>query len=288
MNGKRAFLLALLFFIFALSTGCDRKQPPPAPSQLARVVSTQAYDKYFGPAPASIKGTCFAFVIYFPSAKEPSKLVPFPFLTFDEASLKKVAMARLLDGMDIGSYRGEFLQPFPSGTRVATSENQGTVTVTLSREFGRVVQDKSAEPAVRAIALTLRQFSGVSTIRILVEGSNVPLDYQADESAIIAPGPPRLLSVTAMQENGAKDVEEVDAFFDRPVDIKLLQMSGKDGKPFAGETYLSAFDMAAVLKPVEPSRFTEGMPVRVLWQVADKLGRTAEGESELLLEIKRH
>ncbi len=285
---NKPLLLLTLILSFIMISGCDRKETSTPTSQPAKVVSTPAYEHYFGPAPVSGKGTCFAFVIFFPSAKEPGKVVPFPFFTFDQTSLKKVAVARLLSGMEIGSYKGEFLQLFPAGTKAATSENQGTVTVTLSKEFSRIVQEKSAEPAARAIAMTLRQFNGVSAIRIVVEGSSAPLDYKADEGFIAAPGPPRLISVTAMRDKGAKDVEEVDAFFDRPVAVKLLQMSGKDGQPFTGDTYQSMFDMAAVLKPGDPSRFKEGMPVRVRWQVVDKMGRTAEGDNELPLEIKEH
>ena len=61
--------------------------------------ATAAYEKYFGAAPSVDKGTAYAFVIYFPSSKEPGKVVPFPFFTFDEGSIKKVAVERLLGGL---------------------------------------------------------------------------------------------------------------------------------------------------------------------------------------------
>ncbi|MBI2353890.1 MAG: GerMN domain-containing protein [Deltaproteobacteria bacterium] len=284
---KRAlFLLTLL--IFALTAGCKQKQPP-SPPQPVKIVATPAYEKYFGPAPVTDKGSCFAFVIFFPSAKEPGKVVPFPFFTFDEASLRKVAVERLLSGMEIGSYKGEFLQPFPKGTRIASiAESQGMVTLTLSKEFDPAVKDKGADYAARAIILTLRQFKGVSGVRIQMEGVEKPLDVQADEGVILQPAPPRLLSVIAMRDKGKSDVEEVDAFFDRPVDVKEFRMTDKDGNPFAGETYHSVFDMAAVLKPKDAARFKAGMPVKVRWKVADRLGREAEGDNVWLLEVKEH
>ena len=67
-----------------------------------------------------------------------------------------------------------------------------------------------------------------------------------------------------------------------------LQLLSKDGQQFAGELYHSVFDMAAVLKPKDPSQFKERMPIKVRWKVADKLGRQAEGDSVWLLEVKQH
>src|SRR6266567_3345843 len=156
-------LFALLPLIFQIAA-C-RKKEAPAPAQPVRVSATKAYEHYFGPAPTSDKGTCYAFVIYFPSAREPGKVIPFPFFTFDEGSIKKVAIERLMSGMDIGSYQGEFI-PFSSGIRlIAINENQGTVTVNLSK-----APDTSNEAATaRALALTLRQFKGVKDIRLQVE-----------------------------------------------------------------------------------------------------------------------
>ena len=253
-----------------------------------KVSVTGAYEKHFGAAPPVDKGTAYAFVIYFPSRVSPGKVVPFPFFTFDEASLKKVAIDRLLSGMDISSYQGEFLT-VPSGIRIVSlNETQGTVTLTLSKEFTQAVEHRTADNFIRAIALTLRQFNGVSAVRFQAEGSAAVSDVQADQGAILEAGPPRLLSVTAMRDKGAKDVEDVNAFFDRPVEIKELKLLSTDGQSYAGELFHSVFDMAAVLKPKDPSQFKKNMPVKVCWKVIDKLSRQAEGDSIWLLDVKEH
>ncbi|OGU00780.1 MAG: sporulation protein [Geobacteraceae bacterium GWC2_48_7] len=252
-----------------------------------KVISTAAYEKYFGAAPSVDKGMAYAFVIYFPSSKSPGKVVPFPFFTFEEESLKKVAIQRLLGGMDTGSYQGEFT-PFPSGTRlISINDDKGMVTINFSKEL-----DKSPEAGMsHALALTLHQFKEVNEIRILVEGKETTLNALAknvDHGAVQQLSPPRLLSVTAMRDKGAKDIEEMNVFFDRPVDVKELKLLSKDGQQFAGDLYHSVFDMAAVLKPKDPSQFRERMPITVRWKIIDKLGRQAEGENVWLLEIKEH
>jgi len=280
-------LASFLILIFAGLIGCNKKETISPSSQPGRVVTTPAYEKYFGGAPSVDKGTAYAFVIYFPLSKEPGKVVPFPFFTFDEGSIKKVAVERLLVGMDIGSYQAEFI-PFPGGIRLITiNDDNGMVTANFSKEF-----DKSSEAATaRAIALTLFQFKGVKDIRFQVDGKEVPLNdlgKTADDSAVQPPSSPRLLSVTAMKDKGAKDIEEVNAFFDRPVEVKELKLLSRDGQQFAGDLYHSVFDMAAVLKPKDPSEFKERMPIRVLWKVVDKRGRQSEGDNVWLLEVKEH
>lgn len=284
------------------------KEHKPAPGQQARVSATAAYEKFFGPAPTTDKGSCYAFVIYFPSAKAPGKVVPFPFFTFDQGSMKKVAAERLLGGMEVGSYRGEFLQPFAAGTRIlGIGEQNGVVTVNFGREILASKAEARVEKAMLdALVLTLSQFSGVREVRLQVEGKERGVVDGRDvgtflghgglerqplkpaESAVLPPAPPRLLSVTAMKDKGAKEVEEVNAFFDRPVEIRELRMTGGDGKLLEGEVYHSVFDMAAVLKPKEPSRYKAGMPVKVHWNVVDKVGRTAEGAGEFSLEVREH
>lgn len=278
--------LLLLVLAVALLAGCDKNEPSESSSQPGQVVATPAYQKYFGAAPSVDKGTAYAFVIYFPSSKDPGKVVPFPFFTFDQQSMQKVAIERLLSGMDVGSYRGEFT-PFPAGSRlIAITDDKGTVTANFSKEFG-----SAAAPVATAVATTLRQFIGAKALRLQVDGNDSALSSvakNADDTAVQEPSPPRLLSVTAMRDKGASDVEEVNAFFDRPVEVKELTLHSEDGKPFQGEIYHSVFDMAAVLKPKEPSQFKAGLPIKVRWKLVDKLGRQAEGDSVWPLEIKEH
>ncbi len=270
------------FLIYAISFH-NKEIPVEAPG---KVIATSAYEKYFGAAPTVNKGTAYAFVIYFPSKTTPGKVVPFPFFTFDEGSLKKVAVERLLGGMDIGSYQGEFI-PFPSGIRLlALNDALGTVTVNLSMGLDTTVGTALAH----ALDLTLRQFKGATDIRLQVEGKQQPLSAvsgQAD-GVVQQPSAPRLLSVNGMREKGATNIDEVNAFFDRPVDIKELKLFSEDGHAFAGDMYHSVFDMAAVFRPKEPSQFKERTPVKVRWKVVDKLGRQAGGNSVWLLDVKEH
>lgn len=279
--------------VFIALAACNRRQEVP-PAAQTRVSATKAFEKYFGPAPTTDKGTCFAFAIFFSSTKEPGKVIPFPFFTFDEATLKRVAVQRLLTGMaDIKSYQGEILQPFPPGTRLLDlSDKAGVVTVNFSKEVSGIAPGSVLGTALaNAVALTLKQFDGVTTVKVLVEGKDSGFNkylQAADESAVQKLCPPRLLGVTAMRERGAAKVEEVDAFFDRPVDIKSLAIASADGTPYQGVIYQSVFDMAGVLKLKEPATFTPGMPIKVTWQVTDKLGSTAEGTSVVPLEVKEH
>ncbi len=277
----------MIFLLFPL-VSCKKKEAPQ--EKAGRVTATKAYQKYFGPAPSSGKGTCFAFVIYFPYGKEPGKVAPFPFFTFDEASMKKVAVERLIVGMNLPAYRNEILQPFADGAHLLElSQLEGLVQVNLSKDF--LVSGKHKAGMLNALVMTLTQFEGVKGVRLLSEGKDIEFakgTLLPDASSVLDPQPPRLLSVTAVKDKGAKDVEEVSAYFDRPVDIKVVRFADKDGNPFAGEVYQSVFDMAAVLKPKDLAQFKAGMPVKVRWKVVDKLGRMAEGESEFSLEVKEH
>lgn len=287
---RKILQVLLLVMAVTVMAACSKQQEPAAAKE-GRVSATRDYEKYFGPAPTADKGNCYAFVIYFPSAGEPGKVVPFPFFTFDEGSIKKVAVERLLGGMEIGSYQGE-IAPLPAGSRLLSmSDAQGVVTVSFSRELFAAGNTPAGTAMARALDLTLRQFKGVVQVRIQVEGQDSALNALANaahDGTVRQPSPPRLLSLTAMQEKGAREVGEVNAFFDRPVDIKELKLLTKDGRQFAGDLYHSVFDMAAVLKPKDPAQFKEKMPIEVRWKVVDKLGRQAEGDNVWLLEVKQH
>src|SRR6266567_341165 len=190
------------------------------------------------------------------------------------------------------SDKGEFLVLFPSGTHLlALDEAGGNVTVRFSREMGKAPSAPAGLKALSsALALTLGQFPGVKEVRMQIEGEKgeTVCVVLAESDAVLQPGSPRLLNVTAVKEKGEKDAEAVHAYFDRPVEIKELKIADANGKPFEGEVFHSVFDMAAVLKPKEPSLFKAGIPVKVRWKVADRLGRTAEGDEEFSLEVKEH
>ncbi|WP_224982287.1 GerMN domain-containing protein [Geomonas agri] len=287
----RTFRTVSLFLLLALFVGCTSRQEPPAEAK-GRVNATASFVKYFGPVPPVDKGTCYGFVIYFPSAKEVGKVLPFPFFTFDEASLKKVALGKLMAGMgDQKAYQGELVQPFPVGSRVLdVSQAAGTVTVNFSKEVNSI-KEQQQQAVVNAVVLTLSQFTGVTKVVIKVEGAESPLEklvVKADESAVLPLAPPRLLGVVGMKEKGAANVEEIDAFFDRPVDIKELTLSAADGGKIDGDVYQSVFDMAGVLKAKKPLPYQAGTQVKVHWKVTDKLGRSASGDVGVALEIREH
>lgn len=293
VNLVRLIRSAVLVLLLAFVAGCNSSKQPPAQGK-GRVSATDAFVKYFGPAPTADKGSCYAFVIYFPSAKEPGKVVPFPFFSFDEASLKKVALGKLIAGMgEMKSFQGELMQPFPSGSRVLdVSQSGDTVTVDFSKELAAAKLDPQAQRAlVNAVTLILRQFTGVARVAIKVEGAESPLDKltgSADASAVLPLAAPRLLGVTGMKEKGESNIEEIDAFFDRPVDIKELTLSSADGNKIEGDIYQSVFDMAGVLKAKTPKPLQAGTPIKVHWKVTDKLGRSASGDGEVPLEVKEH
>jgi germination protein M len=283
--------LVMLAFLSA-SIGCSRKEAP-APGKTARVSATQAFTTYFGPAPTTDKGICYAFVIYFPRAKEVGKITPFPFFSFDEASLKKIALERMLGGMDERSYAGEYLQLFPKGSRLlSVSEQAGTVSANFSKELGAIASDPTRSRTLfNAVTLTLQQFNGVSGVRIQSEGhelfpATAPLPVAA--AVVAQPSAPRLLSLIAMKQGPGAPVLEVDALFDRPVDIKEFQFLENDGTLLLGDVFHSMFDMAAVLKPKNPGKLAQGTKIRARYQVVDKMGRSAAGESSFALEVKQH
>jgi germination protein M len=288
------FPVTLLFaaLLSGSFTGCSSKQPPPAGKEV-RISATKAFETYFGPAPTTNKGTCFGFVIYFPAAKEPGKVVPFPFFSFDEASLKKVALQRLIGGMGEKGYAADFLQLFPAGTRLLSlNEQKGALSADFSKELRAVAADPGRARALfNAVALTAGQFGGVTSVRISSEGVDLFPAQQsppAEAGVVLQPGPPRLLKVVAMKETAAAPVTEIDALFDRPVDVEKCRFVSGDGSALQGDVFHSMFDMAAVLKPKEPGKLANTAQIKVSWQVTDKKGRSAAGEETVPLEVTVH
>jgi germination protein M len=290
---KIQVLLCSVFLIicFASLVGCS-KDKDKAMAKPGRVSATKAFETYFGPAPTTPKGSCYGFVIYFPSASNPGKVVPFPFFSFDEASLKKVALERLLGGMDEKTYAGQFLQLFPKGSRLLSlTENDGVVSADFSTEIRPAAANKTGPALFNAVTLSLMQFGGVQGVRILSGGAELYSTEKQpapDSSAVLQPSAPRLLNVIGMKETAAAPVGEVDALFDRPVTISEFSFTLPDGTKIDGDLFHSMFDMAAVLKPKDPSKLAPGMRIKAHWKATDKVGRESSGDNVFPLEVKVH
>jgi germination protein M len=251
-----------------------------------KVTATHAYEEAFGPAPGVPKGDAFAFVLYFPLVEPRGKLLPLPFFTFDRQTMRKVALERLLSGNSVGPYKGRFELPIPGLRLLSLEENGGTVTATFSKELPAAGEKTPGAGFAVAAAMTLHQFEGAQKVVIKSEDGRAYTPGNDVRSVIDLP-PPQLLNVVAMKEKGEKDVHEVDVFFDRPVNFQSINIGDENGL-FKGEVYESAFDMAAVLKPKDPSLFQQGKRVTVNWKVIDKKGRISEGTQELEIEVKEH
>jgi germination protein M len=252
-----------------------------------KVTATQAYREYFGPAPGVPKGDAFAFALYFPLAEPRGKVLPLPFFTFDRQTMRKVALERLISGNSVGPYKGKFELPVPGLRLLSLVENGDTVTATFSKELPALGEKTLGGGFAVAAAMSLYQFDGVRKVVIKSEDGRTYTPGNDIHSVSKLP-PPQLLNVVAMKEKGEKDVHEVDVFFDRPVDFQNINIGDTGGRLFRGEVYASAFDMAAVLKPKDPSIFQPGKQVRVTWKVTDKNGRVSEGTQQFEIEMKEH
>jgi len=128
-------------------------------------------------------------------------------------------------------------------------------------------------------------------VRIKSEGKELMPELALKEqpaASVAEPGEPRLLGVVAMKEAAADPVKEVDALFDRPVEIKEFQFRTDGGKVIPGDVFHSMFDMAAVLKPKDPDLLKNLTSLRVRYRVVDKLGRAATGDVSVALKVRLH
>lgn len=288
---KSVFILLVLLLLLTLS-GCGRKEearpsaPPPAQGDLK---ASGAYRTFFGEPPAVAEGECYALVGFHPLAEQPGKVTPFPLFLFNRDSQMQAVVEHLLQSSEgWGMAQGAF----PRGTEVvALTREKDLVRVELSEE-GLSAADPARQRLILAVlGHTLAQFDGVRRVMVVAGGELLPLQAERgffpDPAEVVPPGPPRVLSVAATWEKRKKVAEEVSVFFDRPVTVEKVDVS-IDGQPLAGEYFRSVFDMAVVIKPSDPKSIREGLPVKVAWQAADRLGRKGGGEQTFALKRVEH
>lgn len=284
--------LLLGFFVLlsaALLAGCEKKAPP-APA--GTVKASPAYVEYFGPPPTPESGTCFARVGFFPLRSDPGKLRPVPFFLFREEGQLQLVLDRLVSGEVTFPAESALFNPFPAGTRIQVrSLEEGVTELTLSLESTSTVAPDLAAMAA-ALTETAVQFDEVKRVRILLNGvplEGMPADgFGHEPQRIASPDSPMLLMVVGSWEQGAEDLEEILANFDRPVTIGSFRLRDAAGQEVKGKYYQSAFNMAVVIHPEAPSAFREGVALSAAWDVTDALGRHGKGEAVFGLQRHEH
>jgi len=299
LRSDKMRLLATLFLTLlatALLSGCpgeDKEKAPPSRAESqGSVRATQSYIDYFGEAPTTKQGTCYAQVGFYPLAAEPGKLRPFPLFLMNREERLELVTDHLLhwgEGWDMG---GVLLNPFPPGTQLISLTREGDLArVELSPEIV-VADDLQRQEVINVIALTLTQFEGVSRVMVIAGGELLPgqadRGFIPDPSVVAGPGEPLVLAVAGTWEKGQEDPAEVSIFFDRPISVERIDLTDQGGKPLEGDYYRSVFDMAVVLHPANPAAISDGMPLKVAWKVTDRKGRKGEGEKTFPLKRLEH
>lgn len=283
----RVFLLAL----FLVVTGCQDSKVPSAEPESGVVEANAAYLKHFGEPPGVKSGKGYARVGYLPLRADHAKLRAVPLYLFTEDRPLQRLLTRLVDGsLDLPAVHPQYV-PFPPGTEVEVAEQAGGV-VTLSLRPGRPLEEDEVRTAVAALVETVGQFEAFGRVRVLVEGvapEFMPASgFAVDSSRIVAVEPPTLLMVAGMWEPGESGPEEILVNFDRPVGVERCEVFDAGGQKVAGDYFTSAFQMSVVIHPAEAERFQAGTDMRVVWQVVDRLGRSAAGETVLPLRRFDH
>jgi len=284
---RKSFLGLFILLAAALLTGCEKKtQSLPA----GAVKASPSYVEYFGQPPTPESGTCFARVGFFPLRSDPGKVSPVPFFLFSEEGQLQLVLDRLVSGDVTFPAESALFNPFPAGTSLQVrSMEKGVTELTLSLDSTSTVAPDLVAMAA-ALTETAIQFNEVERVRILFEGSpltGMPADgFIHEPKRIASPDSPMLLMVIGSWEQGEKDPEEILANFDRPVTIGSFRLQDAAGQEIKGKYYQSAFDMAVVIHPENPSVFREGVSLSAVWEVTDALGR--QGKGEALFRLQRH
>jgi hypothetical protein len=286
---RKSLLGSFFLLSAALLAGCEKKSPTiPAGS----VKANPAYVEYFGQPPTPASGTCFARVGFFPLRSDPEKVSPVPFFLFREEGQLQLVLDRLVSGEMAFPAESALFNPFPAGTRVQVrSLGEGVTELTLSLDGTSTAAPDFAAMAA-ALTETAVQFDEVQRVRILVVGAPMagmpPDGFGHEPQRIASLDSPNLLMVIGNWEHGAEDLEEILANFDRPVTIGSFRLRDASGQEVKGKYYQSAFDMAVVIHPENPSAFREGIAFSAEWDVADALGRHGKGEAVFRLQRHEH
>lgn len=280
--------IAFFLSIFLLSA-CQQQDP--AATVDGKVYASPAYLQHFGEPPAVQQGHAYAQVGYLPLNDLSGQVQPLPLFLFSEGQHLDRILSQIFSEKLVGSTRSRLTQPFRQGVRLEKLDQAGdTLTVYLSELPSSQNVDRVGID--RAIAETAIQFEDVSKVRVVYNGSpspHQPLEgYLSQSEKIVAVEAPLLLDVVGIWEEGATDPEELLINFDRPITINSFRLLDQAGKQIAGKYFTSILDMAVVVHPAEPAKFKEGIPLNVVWDVDDHLGRRNSAIDTLPLTRSAH
>lgn len=288
MTTKIRILLLLLAVAFFGATACQKES---SVATQGTIKANQAYLNHFGEPPVPEKGECFARVGFYPLKGSTGKVAAMPFFLFRQEDQLPLLLERLV-GNEAGYLsRSQLFNPFPPGSSVRlVSQAGGTVDLDISLKESPSAESVAAMAA--SLTETATQFEGIERVRIAINGaslSGMPEGgFAHDAGRIEPPGPPTLLLVVGAWEKDAQDPEEILADFDRPVKIESFSLMDDSGQKIRGDYFTSAFDMAVVIHPENPSAIRKGMTLRAEWRVVDRLGRKGEGAGNFTLERHDH
>lgn len=283
MLNRICLLLSLI--VLSMSSACQKQSTEPVPG---RVDANQAYLDAFGEPPVPARGVAFARVGYYPLRSVPEQVSAVPLFLFSRSNELSLLLDRLVDNPLPFPEAGPLYNPFPAGSSLRV----GPVAETL--ELDLFLPQPAPELAAMAATLieTAGQFSAIHRVRLRLNGALWPempaAGFVPDPVRIVAPGPPQLLLVIGSWEPGAREPDEILVEFDRPISIDRFVIEDQSGNALEGEYFTSVFNMAVVLHPRQPSRFHEGMALRVSWQVTDQLGRQGTGTNSMPLRRTDH
>ncbi len=279
---RSAGQILLILAAIGILAACQREETA-QPARQGRITATDAYQTHFGKAPTPLEGTCFAMVGYLPKENNPSKVVPLPLFLFKEQDRMRLLIERLITVDEGASARIGVTNPFPPGASLTSLKQEGNLVRIELADPGNLPSDEVQWQAIlNSLGHSLLQFPGVGKILVTVGGA--PLHGQPQEgfspdlNAVSSPGKPTIIGVVGSWEKAGHGPEEVSVFFDRPIAIEEIRLTGPDGNDIEGEYFQSIFDMAVVVHPKFPAAISEGMLIRVAWKAKDHKGRSGQGE----------
>ena len=285
----------LKFFFMLLATlvllqGCEPQQNESTTAG-GIVEVNPAYQKYFGSVPAVKEGRAYAHVAYLPLKDNPQKLGPQPIFLFAAENRYKHVLQKLISGDLVEVQKTIFYHPFPDSLDLTIHPlKKDILPLELQTDSHWDLADQKM--SLNALTETALQFEEVKGVTIKINGTTPPTmpeeGCRHDEEHIVDPLPPILILMAGTWESGGQNPEEILLEFDRPVEIKELNLFHADGRKVEGDYFTSIFQMAAVIHPEHPEKFREATLLKAEWAVIDNLGRQNSGTDTMPFKKLAH